>query len=173
MQIYQRVSENCTAGYSLFVRFPPPAWRRSAPDRIPAPSRWWSGHHWDKPTQTHGELTPGHDKRMSNSLWYANTVGPCTKTTEEEPSPMSSKTTTSTLPHTCRAIVKTIVRKCCTSGGYYCDRLCHWCMKAWKTLSFVMSLVVFQCLWYAPTSGSSWWVRWRGWWGSSCRCRWC
>lgn len=39
--------------YSPFVRFPPPAWQRSAPDRIPALSLWWSGHHCDKPTQTH------------------------------------------------------------------------------------------------------------------------
>lgn len=66
-----------------------------------------------------------HDKRMSNALWYANSVGHCGKTTEKQASHMSSKTNTRNLPHTFCVVEKTIVRKRCTSGGHYCEGFCQ------------------------------------------------
>ena len=112
---------------------------------IVLPPLWHTHAHAPPHTHTHTESNPSHDKRMSNLLWYANTVGYCAKTTGKQVSHMSSKKNTRNPPHTFCAINTTIVRKRCTSGGHYCEGFCQWCQHEARSSSMngsVFMLVV-------------------------------
>lgn len=121
---------------------------------------------WHTNTNTQAELNSSRDKRMSNSLWYANTVGYCTKTTEKQASHMSSKKNTATTHMLCCS-------KDNSEERLHIRRTLLWGFMHENPQSSSTSRVLSSCLWCVHTWGSSWWVRWTRWWDSFYRCSWC